>query len=120
MKHHDVYAIPDVLNSPLIQQLRVDEARATARLANSQATLGLQYPSRKALESELASLRATIGTKVTQIVWNSYSNARDARAREASVESRSAALEVGDASQQQLQLSILERRPRTQDLLRRA
>ncbi len=71
MKHHDVYAIPDVLNSPLIQQLRVDEARATARLANSQATLGSQYPSRKALESELASLRATIGTKVTQIVSNS-------------------------------------------------
>jgi polysaccharide biosynthesis transport protein len=112
IKRHDVYAIPDVLNSPLIQQLRVDEARSTARLANSQAILGSQSPSRKALESELASLRATIGTKVTQIVSNLESNARDARAREEELASKVKALrlEVGDASQQQLQLSILERR----------
>jgi len=112
MKRHDVYAIPDVLNSQLIQQLRVDEARASARLANSQATLGSQYPSRKALESELANLQATIGTKVTQIVSNLESNARDARAREEELASKVDALrlEVGDASQQQLQLSILERR----------
>ena len=112
IKRRDVYAIPDVLNSPLIQQLRVDEARAAARLANSQAILGSQYPSRKALESELADLRTSIGVKATQIVSNFESNAQDARAREEELASKVEALrrEVGDASQQQLQLSILERR----------
>jgi polysaccharide biosynthesis transport protein len=112
MKRRDVYAIPDVLGSHLIQQLRVDEARVAARLANSQAVLGSQYPNRKAFESELAALRASIGANVGQIASNLESNARDARAREEELASKVESLrrEVGDASQQQLQLSILERR----------
>jgi capsular exopolysaccharide synthesis family protein len=111
-KRRDVYAIPDVLNSPLIQQLRVDEARVSARLANSKARFGSQYPERMALEDELAGLRASIGTKVTQIVSNLESNVRDARAREEELASKVESLrrEVGDASQLQLQLPILERR----------
>jgi capsular exopolysaccharide synthesis family protein len=111
-RRRDVYAIPDVLNSTLIQQLRVDEARVSARLSNSKTTFGSQYPETMALENELASLRASIGTKVTQIVSNLESNVRDARAREEELASKVASLrrEVGDASQLQLQLPILERR----------
>jgi succinoglycan biosynthesis transport protein ExoP len=112
MKRRDVYAIPDVLGSPLIQQLRIDEARAAARLANSQVIVGSQYPNRRALESELATLRASIGANVAQIASNLESNARDAREREQELASKVESLrrELGDASQQQLQLSILERR----------
>jgi polysaccharide biosynthesis transport protein len=110
VKRNDVYAIPDVLASPLLQQLRVDEARVAARVANS--TVGPKHPSRTALEGELASLRGSIGTKVNQIVSNLESSARDARAREEELASKVESLrrDVGDASRQQLQLSILERR----------
>lgn len=112
VKHNDVYAIPDVLNSPLIQQLRLEEARAAARLANAQTTFGSKYPARKAVENEVAGLRTSIDTKVKQIVSNLESNARDAQAKEEELASKVASLrrQVGDASQQQLQLSILERR----------
>ena len=109
---HRVNAIPDVLSSPLIQQLRVEEARTNAQLAASDSTLGAKHPTRKALSSELGRLRASIDSNVNQIVSNLQAKARDARAREEELASKMEALrkDVGDASQQQLQLSILERR----------
>lgn len=112
MKRNDIYAIPDVLSSPLIQTLRAEEARAASRLSNAQATYGSKFPARRAVESELATLQASIDTKVKQIVSNLESNARDARAKEEELVSKveSVRRQVGDASQQQLQLSILERR----------
>jgi capsular exopolysaccharide synthesis family protein len=112
MNRRDVYAIPDVQGSALIQQLRVDEARVAGRLANSQAIVGSQFPNRKAVESELAALRTSIDANVAQIASNLESNARDARAREQELASKVESMrrELGDASQQQLQLSILERR----------
>ena len=112
IKNHRIYAIPDVLSSPLIQQLRVEEARTNAQLAASDSTLGAKHPTRKALSSELGRLRASIDSSVNQIVSNLQAKARDARAREEELASKVESLrkDVGDASQQQLQLSILERR----------
>lgn len=112
IKRRDINAIPDVVSSPLIQQLRLEEARTIARLANSASTEGQQHPIRKALASELGHLRQSIDSSVNQIVSNLEANARDARAREQELSSKveSLRIDAGDASQQQLQLSILERR----------
>ena len=112
INNHRIYAIPDVLSSPLIQQLRVEEARANAQLAASDSTLGAKHPTRRALSSELGRLRGSIDSSVNQIVSNLQAKARDARAREEELASKVEALrkDVGEASQQQLQLSILERR----------
>jgi capsular exopolysaccharide synthesis family protein len=112
INNHRIYAIPDVLSSPLIQQLRVEEARANAQLAASDSTLGAKHPTRRALSSELGRLRGSIDSSVNQIVSNLQAKARDARAREEVLASKVEALrkDVGEASQQQLQLSILERR----------
>jgi capsular exopolysaccharide synthesis family protein len=112
IKRNKISAIPDVVSSPLIQQLRIEEARTTARLAHSGAIEGSKHPGLKALNSELGRLRESIGSNVNQIVSNLEANAKDARAREEELASKIESLrrEVGDASQQQLQLSILERR----------
>jgi capsular exopolysaccharide synthesis family protein len=112
IKRRRTYAIPDVLASPIIQQLRIEEARANARLANSASMEGPKHPDRKALDSEAARLRESIDSNVNQILSNLEANAKDARAREEELASKIQSLgrEVGDASQQQLQLSILERR----------
>jgi len=112
INNHRIYAIPDVLSSPLIQQLRVEEARTNAQLAASDSTLGAKHPTRRALNSELGRLRGSIDSSVNQIVSNLQAKARDARAREEELASKVEALrkDVGEASQQQLQLSILERR----------
>jgi capsular exopolysaccharide synthesis family protein len=112
IKRHRIYAIPDVLSSPLIQQLRIEEARATARLAHSSSIEGPKHPAWKALNSELGRLRESIDSNVNQIVSNLESNAKDARAREQELASKIESMrkDVGDASKQQLQLSILERR----------
>jgi succinoglycan biosynthesis transport protein ExoP len=112
VKRRDINAIPDVLSSPLIQQLRVEESRTIARLANSTSTEGPKHPDWKALNNELGHLQQSIDRNVNQIVSNLETHARDARAREEELESKVESLrkDVGDASQQQLQLSILERR----------
>ncbi|MBS0525879.1 MAG: polysaccharide biosynthesis tyrosine autokinase [Proteobacteria bacterium] len=112
IKRHRIDAIPDVLSSPLIQQLRIEEARTTARLAGSASIEGSKHPAVKALNSELGHLRESIDSSVKQIVSNLEAGAKDARAREEELASKIEALrkDVGDASQQQLQLSILERR----------
>jgi polysaccharide biosynthesis transport protein len=112
IKRGKIDAIPEVVSSPLIQQLRMEEARTTARLAHSESIEGSKHPNWKALNSELSRLRESIGRNVSQIVSNLESNAKDARVREEELASKVESLrrDVGDASQQQLQLSILERR----------
>jgi capsular exopolysaccharide synthesis family protein len=112
IKRHRIYAIPDVLSSQLIQQLRAEEARTSARLANSASIVGPKHPAWRGLDSELSRLRQSIDSNVNQIVSNLEANVRDARAREEELASKVEALrkDVADASQQQLQLSILERR----------
>ena len=112
IKRQRTYAIPDVLSSPIIQQLRIEEARANARLAHFGSVEGLKHPDLKALNSEVGRLRESIDSSIHQIISNLETTARDARAREEEMASKIQSLgrEVGDASQQQLQLSILERR----------
>ena len=107
----DVYAIPQVVASPMMQQLRVDEARAMARRANMESGLGGQYPDLKAADSELGRLRGTIREEVNKIVSSLAATAELSRAREADLASKVEVLrkDVGEVSQLQFQLAKLER-----------
>ena len=107
----DIYAIPQVVASPLMQQLRVDEARVLARRASLESGLGGQYPDLKAAESELARVRGTMREEVTKIVSSLASSAELSRAREADLARKVEALrkDVGEVSGLQFQLANLER-----------
>jgi succinoglycan biosynthesis transport protein ExoP len=112
VKRNQAYTIPQVLASPLVQQLRIEEARATGRLAQLEPGLGSQHPEAKAAVSEQSRLRDVINSKVQHIVAGLASTAQSARVREQDIESKVEALrkDAGVASQEQFQLSILERR----------
>jgi polysaccharide biosynthesis transport protein len=111
LKRKDVFAIPEVLASPLLQRLREEEARLASRRANLATGWGPQIPDVKAADSQLALLQGSINSKVGQIVSSIESDAQVARVREEELTAKVEALRktVGEASQQQLQLSILER-----------
>jgi capsular exopolysaccharide synthesis family protein len=108
----DVYAIPEVLSSRLIQQLRVEEARATARRASLQSRLGVLYPDLKAADNELSHIRGSVNEEVKKIVASLGSDVQFARAREDELAAKVQALrkDVGDVSRLQFQLANLERR----------
>ena len=111
-KRNDVFAIPEVLTSPLLQRLRQEEALLASHRADLSARFGSQNPEVKAASNALALLRGSINSNVSQIISSMKSVAQVAGVREEELSSRVAALRknVGEASQQQLQLSILERR----------
>jgi polysaccharide biosynthesis transport protein len=111
LKRNDVFAIPEVLASPLLQRLREEEARLATRRADLASRLGPQIPEVKAATTSLALLQGSINSNVSQIVSSIKSEAEVARTREEELTSKVDALRknVGEASQQQLQLSILER-----------
>jgi polysaccharide biosynthesis transport protein len=109
---NDLYAIPEILSSPLVQQLRVEEARAVARRASLDGRLGVLYPDLRAADSELSHIRGTINDEVRKIVSSLDSNVQFARAREDELASKVEGLrkDVGGVSRLQFQLAILERR----------
>jgi succinoglycan biosynthesis transport protein ExoP len=112
VKRKEVFVIPEVLASPLLQKLREEETRLAARRANLDARLGPQFPEVQSATSELAGVQASIKSKVSQIVSSIESEAQVARAQEQELVSKVESMRksVGETSQQQLQLSVLERR----------
>jgi succinoglycan biosynthesis transport protein ExoP len=112
VKRQDLYAIPEVQTSPLLQALRAEEARLSARRAHVESGLGRQHPEVTAATRELARVQESIRSKVEQVVAGLASDAQVARRQEEELAAKVDSLrrKVGEASEQQLQLSILERR----------
>jgi chain length determinant protein EpsF len=59
--------LTEVMQSPLIQQLKTDIARLDARLQESNVNLGKNHPQTQRAEQELASLRAKLEIETRQI-----------------------------------------------------
>lgn len=108
----DIYAVPEVLASPLIQQLRVEEARAVARRASLDGRLGVLNPDLRAADSEVSHLRGTINEEVGKLVSSLASGAQLAKLREEELAAKVESLrkDVGEVSRLQFQLANLERR----------
>jgi len=112
VKRNDVFVIPEVLASPLLQRLREEETRLAARRASLEARLGPQFPEVQSANTELARVQASIKSKVSEVISNIEAEVAVTRAQEHELSSKVEAMRksVGENSQQQLQLSVLERR----------
>jgi polysaccharide biosynthesis transport protein len=85
-------ALPEVLNSPIIRSLREQEAAVAAREAQLSARLGTQAPDLVAARSERAGLQRRLRDEMANTLSGLRSEVAAARAQEASLRERLAAL----------------------------
>ena len=101
----------DVLQSPLIQQLRQQEVRLKAEIAQLSETLLPTHPRMRQMQANLADLESQIRVEVRKIVEALRNEARVADARVASLRSSLARLKqrMGQLNQDEVTLRSLER-----------
>lgn len=104
-------SLPDVLNSPLIQALREQQAAAERRLAQLSANYGPRHPKILDARAAIADIRAKIKVEVQRIIDGLRNQARAANARYAAVEHNFDRLktEVGGVNEKSIKLEALER-----------
>jgi capsular exopolysaccharide synthesis family protein len=105
-----IYAIPEVVASPLIQRLRTQQSEIGARLAALQQTRLDSNPTVMALRAEEREVRQRIDDEVKKIVGSIESEAAASRAREATLRLSLADLQsqVADQSKAEIRLRELE------------
>ena len=105
-----IYAIPEVVASPLIQRLRTQQSEIGARLAALQQTRLESNPTVMALRAEEREVRQRIDDEVKKIVGSIESEASAARAREATLRQSLQDLQgqVADQSKAEIRLRELE------------
>ncbi|MGD2137725.1 MAG: polysaccharide biosynthesis tyrosine autokinase [Gammaproteobacteria bacterium] len=102
---------PEVLNSSLIQSLRVQEAELERRIGELSTELGERHPTMVQLRAELGDLRSKIRSEVRKIVSGIKNEAEIARVRKASLEANLNKLKGLDAenNKDMVELHALER-----------
>ena len=106
-----VYSVPEVLVAPLIQNLRMEEARLAGEAAQMRSEYGARHPKMIKVETELSNIRARITIEVERIVHGLESSLNVARTRESTLESGLANLkgEITRLAAAQARLRVLER-----------
>ena len=101
----------EVLDSPLIQKMRVDEADVARQAAEMAVEYGLLHPRRISIEAELENIRAKIKGEVDKIARSLSSDLAIARSRERALEQslRSLRDEAAKLNASQGGLRVLER-----------
>lgn len=104
-------SLPDVLNSPVIQALRAQQAEAERNLAQLSAMYGPRHPKMLDARAAVQEIRARIQAETNRIVEGLRHQAATADARYAAVEKDfgSAKNEAGGVSEQTIELQALER-----------
>ena len=104
-------SLPDVLSSPVIQQLRAQQAEAERNLAQLAATYGPKHPKIIDARAAMEDLRAKIQAEIARIVDGLRHQAATADARYAALEKNfeSAKTQAGGVSEQNIDLQALER-----------
>jgi capsular exopolysaccharide synthesis family protein len=102
---------PDVLASPLIQQLREQEVELQRGLAEASGRLGNRHPTIINSKNELRDLRAKINAEVGKVVQSVASEVEVAQSREAELTSSLEALQTkaADLSRAEVKLKELQR-----------
>jgi polysaccharide biosynthesis transport protein len=103
--------ILEVLQSPVIQSLRAQEAAAQARAADLSAQFGDRYPKVINVHAEIAEIRAKIQTEVDRIIDSLKNEVATQQAREQSLNAMLARMKA-DAAQNDIaavQLNDLQR-----------
>lgn len=101
----------EVLDSPLIQRLREQEAEVERRVAELSSELGPKHPRMVQLRAEAKDLSDRIDAEIGKIVAGLQNEVNVARARESSLESSLDEIKqrVGLANQNEIELRALER-----------
>lgn len=104
-------SLPDVLNSPLIQELREQQAAAERRLARLSANYGPRHPKILDARAAIADIGAKIRAEVGRIIGGLRNQARTADARYAALERNFDRLktQVGGVNEKSIKLEALER-----------
>lgn len=100
-----------VLDSPLIQRLREQEAAVQRRVAELSSQLGERHPRMVQLRAEAADLRNKIDEEVNKVVAGLRNEVKIAKAREAALQQNLAALKERAAigNKNEIELRALER-----------
>ncbi len=101
----------EVLSSPLIQQLRNQEATVTRRLSELSIEYGPKHPRMLQVNAEIEDIRARIDTEINKIIQGLENEVEVARTRERSLESslRESEQQSGAQNREAVQLRALER-----------
>ena len=104
-------ALAEVLNSPIVQGLKVDIARGEAKLSELESKVGRNHPQFQRAQAELESLRSELNTEIKTATATVSTTARVAKGRED--ELRSAL-----SSQKNRMLSLKQQRDEVSVLVR--
>ena len=104
-------SVAEVLNSPLIQDLRGQEAQIQRRAAELSQEFGEKHPRMINIRAEIADLKDKIASEVRKIVQGLRNEVAVARARETELQRGMASMEerVSEANQGGIRLRALER-----------
>ncbi len=109
--HGNVGASPDVMQNPVVQQLKTQVAIQEAKVRNLGTQLGPNHPAYKQAEQERADLRRSLGSETGQ-VGNSLQQANQigsARVAQLQAATETQRQRIMDLSQKRDQLSVLQR-----------
>ena len=103
-------AIGDVLQSPLIQDLRSQQARLERRAAELSAQFGERYPAMIDIRAESAKLHEKIGLEIDKVIQSLRNDVLVARAREVALTESldQAKAQVANSDEADVQLRALE------------
>lgn len=101
----------EMLNSPLIQRLREQEAALRSQIAEASATLLPTHPRLRELNAQLVDVEASIRTEAANVLEGFETEAELARANEAELTQAQAELRTAaaESNQAEVQLRALER-----------
>jgi len=115
MAEGNAYSIPEVINSPVIQQLRAEATVLDRRRAELAATLGDNHPTMVAVQSDRERLDSKIDSEVINIVEGLSAEHKVAVARQAKLRKSLGELRqtVGNVERANVKLQELEREAET-------
>ena len=107
----DAITAREVLDSPLIQRLREQEAELARQRAEMASELGPEHPRMAQLEAEAKDLQSKIRTEINKVVQRLENEVRIARVQEESLSGQLEQLKTRTAenNEQQIQMRALER-----------
>ena len=115
MANGTAYSIPEVISSPVIQQLRSEATVLDRRRAELASTYGENHPTMTAAQSEISRLESKVDAEVVNIVEGLSAELNVAVARQSKLRTSLAKLReaVGDVDRANTKLQELEREAET-------
>lgn len=104
-------SVPEVLNSPLIQSLKGQEATAGARLAELSGTYGPRHPAVVQARAQIADIQRKVRTEINRVIGGLRQQTRTADARYQALQRNFDRLknQMGGVNEKSIRLDALER-----------